>query len=228
MTADSLEPAGHRILREWLQQLEAALPTSARHRTRIIDELDDGLHTAVEHHLRAGVDSVEAARLALAEFGDPVTVATSFRDELTAHLTRRVGVVLLVSGPLVGVAWLAALVPPLWPPRPADLLSTHPLYLIVLATAVPAALLAIATTGPLGRQLRHHASYASRVVALIAASACVVGDSLLLSALVVTALSPSDELTLPTALLACSASAARLGLAAYAARRCLACQVSAH
>jgi hypothetical protein len=207
-----------RLLDEWLEQLGAALPARGRSRRRIVDELSDGLHSAAEHRLHAGDDLVTAARAAVAEFGEVDVVAASFHGELTAHLARRTGLVLLASGPLVGLAWLAALVPPLWPPRPASLLSAHPLYLAVLATAIPAAILAVAATGPLGRSLPLRAAHAPRLAA-VAAIACAVGDGLLLAALatlVATQVSP----WLPT-LLAAAVSTARLAFTTWATRRCL-------
>lgn len=221
LTGPILAPPARRILQDWLNQLDAALPAPARLRARIVAELDDGLRSATEHHPDVGTDPVAAARCAAAEFGDPNTVAASFHGELTAHRARRIAITLIASGPLVGLAWLAVLVPPLWPPRPADLLGAHPLYLAVLAVAVPAALAAIAATGPLSRRFPDHPAYAARA-ALVALTACVAGDGLLLTALALTALTTPATLAWPTALLAAATSTARLGLTTRAAHRYLA------
>lgn len=215
-----LNGPARRILEEWLEQLGTTLPAGGRLRRRIVDELRDGLHSAAEHHLGAGNDAITAARAAVAEFGDADVVAASFRGELTAHLARRTGLVLLVSGPLVGAVWLAALVPPLWPPRPGDLLSAHPPYLAVLATAIPAAILAVAAAGPLGRSLPLRPAHAPRLAA-VAATACAAGDGLLLAALVLGALSTTQVLAWPTAALAAAVSMARLAFTTWAVRRCL-------
>ncbi|GEL18804.1 permease prefix domain 1-containing protein [Pseudonocardia asaccharolytica] len=215
-----LNPVARRILEAWLCRLDAALPGPARLRERIVDELRDGLHSAAEHRLDAGTDPVDAATAAVAEFGDPDTLAASFRGELAAHLARRAGIALVASGPLVGLAWLAALAPPPWPPRPAGLLGTHPLYLAVLAVAVPAALLAVAATGRLGRRLPRHPALAAHAAA-VAALACTAGDGLLLVVLAHTALAAPATLAWPTALLAAVAGSARLGLTARAAHRCV-------
>lgn len=220
MTGPTLCPAAHRILEGWLKRLGAALSVDSRLRGRILDELHDGLHSAAEHQLATGADPIDAAQAAVAEFGDPDTVAASFRGELTAHLARRIGIVLIASGPLVGTAWLAALVPPLWPLRPADLLGAHPLYVGVLAIAIPAALLAVAATGPLGGRLPCRPVHAARA-AVVAVAACATGDGLLLTTLVLTALSTPQALAWPTALLASAISIARLGLATRAAHHCL-------
>jgi hypothetical protein len=220
VTGPALSPAARRILDGWLERLGAALPVGSQLRGRILDELHDGLHSAVEHRLATGTDPVVAAQAVVADFGDPEVVVASFRGELTAHLARRIGIVLIASGPLVGAAWLAALVPPLWPPRPADLLSAHPLYVGVLAIAIPAALLAVAATGPLGRWLPRHPAHAARA-AVVAVTACAAGDGLLLTTLVLTALSTPHTLAWSTALLAAAMSVARLGLATRAAHRCL-------
>lgn len=214
-----LGPAAHRILDGWLDRLGGALPARSRLRARIVDELRDGLLSAAERRVDGGLDPVRAARAAVAEFGDPDTVAASFRGELTARAARRTGLALLVSGPLVGLAWLGAIVPPLWPPRPVDLLGAHPLFVVALAVAVPAALLAVAATGPLGRRLPGHRPPA--VLAAAAAIACAVGDGLLLVGLLGAALAAPVVPGWPVGALATALSLARLGLAAVAAHRCL-------
>jgi hypothetical protein len=216
LTGPVLHPAARQILATWLDQVGAALAGPARLRARIVAELDDGVHSAAEQHLTTGADPLDAARAAVAELGDPHTVAASFHGELTAHLARRTGTALVASGPLLGIVWLAALVPPLWPPRPAELLGAHPLYLVVLAVAVPAALAAITLTGPLGHRLAHHPAHAARA-ATHAATACAIGDALLLTTLAHTALATPTALSWPTALLAAAVSAARLVLALRAA-----------
>jgi hypothetical protein len=220
LTGPTLTPAAHRILQDRLDVLDAALPAPARQRARIVAEFRDGLYSAAEHHLDGGADPVAAAHAAVAEFGDPDAVAASFRDEITVHRARRIGITLLVSGPFVGLAWLAAVVPPLWPPRPADLIGTHPTYLAVLAIAIPAALLAVAATGPLSRRLSDPVAHATRA-ATVAVIACVSGDVLLLAALGLAAISIPATLAWPTALLAAATSAARLSIATRAAHRCL-------
>lgn len=219
VTGPALNPAARQVLEGWLDELGAALLAPTRLRDRIVAELHDGLHSAAEHHLDTGADPVDAAWAAIAEFGDPGTVAASFRGELTARLARRAGICLVASGPLVGLVWLAALVPPLWPPRPADLLDAHPLYLVVLAVAVPAAVLAVAVTGPLGHRLPNHPAHAARAAAL-AATACVAGDALLLTTLAYTTLITPATMAWPAALLAAAVSITRLGLATRAAHRC--------
>ncbi|MBW0126570.1 permease prefix domain 1-containing protein [Pseudonocardia oceani] len=219
LTGPVLSPAARQVLATWLDQVGAALGGPARLRARIVAELDDGVHSAAEQHLATGTDPLDAARAAVAQFGDPDTVAASFHGELTAHLARRTGTALVGSGPLVGIVWLAALVPPLWPPRPAEFLGAHPLYLAVLAVAVPAALVAITLTGPLGHRLAHHPAHAARA-ATFAATACVVGDALLLTTFAHTAVATPTALSWPTAPLAVAVSATRLVLAFRAARRC--------
>lgn len=91
----------------------------------------------------------------------------------------------------------------------------------MLAVAIPAAFIAIAATGPPGRWLPHHPVHAARA-ATIAVTACVIGDGLLLTTLVLAALTPPAALAWPTALLAAATRAARLGLATHAAHRCAA------
>ena len=108
----------------------------------------------------------------------------------------------------------------LWPPSPDDLLGAHPLYLAVLATSVPAALLAVAATGPLGRRLALWPAQIARLTA-VAVITCAAGDGLLLATLVRIAVSTPHVLAWPTAVFAAAASIVRLSLAARAAHHCL-------
>ena len=84
----------------------APRPPSAR--AAVTDELRDGLMEALETHQARGCSPQEATVAAIAEFGDPDTVAAAFGPELGAVQARRVALGLLVTGPLVGLTWIAA------------------------------------------------------------------------------------------------------------------------
>ena len=186
-------------------------------------ELEDGLWTAtIAHHAR-GLPPEEAARAAVAEFGDPRIVGAGFGSELAAAIGRRAGLALLATGPLVGSCWLL-LAAATWKwtgqEPPAALWLVAALVGLVLTVAVPAAVLSVAVSGRLSRWLPTGAQVGATAAA-VAAGACVVGDLVLLGGLLASAVL-AGGVAWPAALLAAGASSARLSLAGRAARRCLA------
>ena len=66
-----------------------------------------GLLEAYEHHLASGAGDDEAARAALAEFGDLALVVGEFVRQAPG---RRAARLLLASGPVAGCCWAAALI----------------------------------------------------------------------------------------------------------------------
>ena len=103
-----------------------------------------------------GCSQAEATAAVIAEFGDPRMVAAAFGPELGAVQARRVAVGLLVTGPLVGLAWIAAVVVNALPPWRHQLIGPWlalPLVGLALAVAGPALGLTVAATGRLGRRL---------------------------------------------------------------------------
>jgi hypothetical protein len=188
-----------------------------------VAELEDGLWTAtIAHHAR-GLPPEEAARAAVAEFGDPRIVGAGFGSELAAAIGRRAGLALLATGPLVGSCWLL-LAAATWKwtgqEPPAALWLVAALVGLVLTVAVPAAVLSVAVSGRLSRWLPTGAQVGATAAA-VAAGACVVGDLVLLGGLLASAVL-AGGVAWPAALLAAGASSARLSLAGRAARRCLA------
>ncbi|MFI6317565.1 permease prefix domain 1-containing protein [Nonomuraea sp. NPDC050556] len=92
--------AGHELISAQLAILAARLPAQA------VEELADGLHEAYEAQLD-GHDPDAAARAAIAEFGDAETItAAFFRDSPW----RRMAVLLLATGPFMGLVWGLSLV----------------------------------------------------------------------------------------------------------------------
>lgn len=73
----------------------------------LAEETADGLIETYEHHLAAGTGEREAARAALAEFGDLATVTGEFTRQAPG---RRAARLLLSTGPLAAPAWAAALI----------------------------------------------------------------------------------------------------------------------
>ena len=141
---------------DYLAAVAAQLTGPPSARAAVTDELRDGLMEALETHHARGCSPQEATVAAIAEFGDPRMVAAAFGPELGAVQARRVAVGLLVTGPLVGLTWIAAVVVNDLPPWRHQLIGPWLALLLVglaLAVAGPALGLTVAATGRLGRWL---------------------------------------------------------------------------
>jgi hypothetical protein len=212
---------------DYLAAVAAQLPGPPSARAAVTDELRDGLMEALETHHARGCSPQEATVAAIAEFGDPDTVAAAFGPELGAVQARRVAVGLLVTGPLVGLTWIAAVVVNALPPWRHQLTGPWlalPLVGLALAVAGPALGLTVAATGRLGRRLGRVVDRATLppTAAAVAALAAVVADLTLLGIITGHALtSPGSSMWAPV-VVAASASLTRVTLAGGAARRCLA------
>jgi hypothetical protein len=212
---------------DYLAAVTAQLPGPPSARVAVTDELRDGLMEALETHRARGCSRAEATAAAIGEFGDPGTVAHAFGPELGAVQARRVALGLLVTGPLVGLAWIAAVVVNALPPWRHQLLGPWlalPLVGLALAVAGPALGLTVAATGRPGRRLGPVVDRATLplTAVAVAALAAVVADLTLLGIITGHALtSPGSPVWAPV-VLAASASLTRGALAGRAARRCLA------
>jgi hypothetical protein len=214
-----LAPAAVDIVGGYLAELDSHLPAGRRARKEILVEIADGLTCAVEEHLRAGQSAEAAARAAMAEFGDPRTVAAAFTRQLGPTAAHRLGAGLVLTGPLVGLTWVAAFATAglNWSSQIVNVLSAMPQYPLILAVTVPAAMVALTGSGWAAR----HLVVPPRVVtgaAIVAAIGCVAGDLSLLSAAILgrnlTAAGPASLLAL-----AIAASVVRLSAAGWAGRR---------
>lgn len=74
----------------------------------IADEAADGLIETYEQHLAAGTSEQEAARAALAEFGELELVVGEYTRQAPGRHAARL---LLATGPVAGLCWALALVP---------------------------------------------------------------------------------------------------------------------
>jgi hypothetical protein len=121
------------LISDYVDGLHRRLPAA------IAAEAADGLIETYEHHLAAGAGEQAAAHAAVAEFGDVDTVIGEFTRQAPG---RRAARMLLVTGPVVGACWAAALISGrawTWPvPAAARLGFGVVLLLAVLALAVAA------------------------------------------------------------------------------------------
>jgi hypothetical protein len=117
--------------------LRAELPAA------LAEEVGDGLDEAYHKHLRRGLTAEDAARAAVAEFGDAREVTDAF---IRISPARQMSRVLIVTGPLVGACWAAELVT-------AKAWDWH---VPVVAPLLLAALLAVTITALAAAALAHH------------------------------------------------------------------------
>jgi hypothetical protein len=221
------DPTNRDAIADYLAAVAAQLPGPPAARVAVTDELRDGLMEARETHRGRGCSQAEATAAVIAEFGDPDTVAAAFGPELGAVQARRVAVGLLVTGPLVGLTWIAVVAVNALPPWRHQLIGPWlalPLVGLALAVAGPALGLTVAATGRLGRRLGRVVDRATLppTAAAVAALAAVVADLTLLGIITYhTLTTPGSDVWAPV-VLAASASLVRVTLAGRAARRCLA------
>jgi uncharacterized membrane protein len=156
--------AGHRLIDSQLAVLAARLPA------RAVEELADGLHETYEARL-ADRDPDAAARAAIAEFGDADTItAAFFRDSPW----RRMAVLLLATGPFMGLLWGVTLVSAQawnWPISLPVRLAYGMILLAIAATLVVVA-------------LEKRAYRRARAATLTGAIGLVVLDAVMLAAVV--------------------------------------------
>jgi hypothetical protein len=212
---------------DYLASVTAQLTGPPSARVAVTDELRDGLLEARETLQGRGCSQAEATAAAIIEFGDPGTVAAAFGPELAAVQARRVALGLLATGPLVGLAWIAAVVVNALPPWRHQLIGPWlalPVVGLGLAVAGPALGLTVAATGRLGRRLGRvvHSATLPPTAAAVAALAAMVADLTLLGIITGQALSSPGLYVWAPVVLAASGSLARVMLAGRAARRCLA------
>jgi hypothetical protein len=233
MAGSGVSPSQHHpvdrdAVADYLAAVTARLTGPAAARAAVSDELRDGLLETREAHQGRGCSRAEATAAAIAEFGDPATVAAAFGPELAAVQARRAALGLLVTGPLVGLAWIVAAAVNALPPwrhqLPGPWLAL-PLVGLALVIACPALGLTVAATGRLGRRLGGQLGRRANLpatAAAVAGLAAVVADLTLLAIIIGQALtSPNWQVWAPV-MLAVGASLTRVALAGRATRGLLA------
>lgn len=224
----AVEPVPHdrasAMVDAYLRDLADELAGPPHAGAAVVTEIGDGLLEAVGSYRASGLHGEEAARAAIAEFGEPRTVAAAFWPELGARQARRTALALIASGPLIGIAWLtgamAASLPPIGRHMPAAWWAL-PVVGLALIVAVPSIMLALAATSRLGLRLTLPASVPAKAAG-IASVAAVAADLTLLVMLGLFGVTRPDLVPLLPLAPAVAASAARMWLAARASRRCLA------
>jgi hypothetical protein len=176
-------PAGPTpVLERYLTELSARLKGPRGARTRVLAEIHDGLTDAIDSHRAAGLPTDAAAGAAIAEFGDPATVARSFATELATASARRIIATFIATGPLVGIWWLLLLHPAPWRSGVlAALIAIPALPLIALAIATAAG--TFATTGRLMRWLPETPASKALTAAMAIATLCLATDLTVLGVL---------------------------------------------
>jgi hypothetical protein len=115
--------ARHQLIDGYVARLARRLPVA------IVDELSDGLTETYQRQLANGLEPADAARAAIAEFGDARLVVDEFIAQAPGrHTARR----LLATGPLIGVLWGASLLAArFWTwPIPTPLATGYALILV--------------------------------------------------------------------------------------------------
>ncbi len=229
------EPAAGPAVEGYLAEITALLPGPSRVRAGIVAELRSGLLDATDAHRSAGLPPSQAALAAIREFGNPTQVAAGFRAEIAASQARRAAIALLVTGPLVGLLWIATAaashlriglgLPWHWTGLSPGL--GVGIYLVAAAIGITAwgAMLSIAATGRLTRWLPTRPRRAPTAAA-VAGYGAVSADGLGLALLAAELATVPGKLSLLPAAAAAAASIARMLLARRAARHCLALRAS--
>ena len=96
------------VLGDYQTAVAAGLAGSRRARTAIIAEIVDGLLEATRAYQTGGLTAQAAAEAAVGEFGDPRDLARMLVAERAGAAAHRVGLGLVLTGPLVGGLWLVA------------------------------------------------------------------------------------------------------------------------
>ncbi len=107
-------------------------------------------------------------------------LAAQFTQALAPGMARRVGLALVVTGPMVGLAWLAGIGHGVdWTSRLSSVLSALPYFPVILAVTVPAAIVAV-LRGSVSLR-RNISSRGATLAARLACSGCLLADTVLIA-----------------------------------------------
>lgn len=185
------------LITSYLTGLRRSLPAP------VADEAADGLIETYERQLATGAGDQQAARAALADFGDLAMVVGEYTRQAPG---RRAARLLLATGPAAGACWAAALVTSrawTWPVPPAARLAFGAVLLVTVLT------LLLVTTS------RH--SYQRTRLALVAGPIIIALDATAVAAAMTAAPALSSVL-----LIAMAVSLGRIAFTAQTLRRLIA------
>lgn len=202
------QPPPSVVLAEYVADVGARIPRWRRGRRAALGELADGLDDAAAHYRGLGIDPGVAAARAVLDCGPPAVVAAEFTTMLATRQARHTALALLVTGPLVGVLWLATLTPE---QGPEALLRRVPVLGFLILFAVTAGLLTLAATGQASRWLPEIFPSPCRATAAACALAAAADVVVLTYATWSTLEQPSATRWLP-GVIAAGASLLRFGL----------------
>jgi hypothetical protein len=195
----------------YLRDVEGRIPRWRRARRAVLAELADGLCDAAEHYVARGVSPDQAAARAVRDSGPAPVVAQAISEVLSAAQAHTTAAALVLTGPVVGMLWLSALVP--GRPPSALLVQRPGIGLSVVAAALFAGLTVLTTRFA---HLPTHLTPA-RTAAIACAAAALCDVSLIVVA--VSALTSHSPQLMSPLTLAGAASMVRLALTQRVARR---------
>lgn len=198
--------------------LSAALHGPVRAKSRMIQEIRDGLTDTVEAHTQGGVPPDVAARLAVREFGTPEQLVPSCQRELTIAQARRTALSVTLTVPFLIACWHL-----IWTAGQGwQLQQTAQLVAVQLAAVAAVATLlmavALAATGALARRL----PTPERLPLAVAWAGTTAGVAMVVATLALAVLSPLAT-NWPLVTLAAMVTALSHGVVASSARACRRC-----
>jgi hypothetical protein len=196
------------VLADYVADVDSRIPGWRRSRRTALRELADGLDDAAAHYRGLGVHPAAAAARAVQDCGPPAVVAAEFTTMLATRQARYTALALLMTGPLVGVLWLATLTPE---QGPDALLRRVPVLGFLILSALAAGLVTLAATGQASRWLPEDFPSPCRATAAACALAAAADVVVLSYATWSTLEQPSGTRWLP-GLIAAGASLLRFGL----------------
>ncbi|WP_405499486.1 permease prefix domain 1-containing protein [Streptomyces niveus] len=198
--------------------LSAALHGPVRAKSRMIQEIRDGLTDTVEAHTHDGVPPDVAARLAVREFGTPEQLVPSCQRELTIAQARRTALSVTLTVPSLIACWHL-----IWTAgqgwqlqQTAQLVAVQLAAVAAVATLLMAA--ALAATGALARRL----PTPERLPLAVAWAGTTAGVAMVVATLALAVLSPLAT-NWPLVTLAAMVTALSHGVVASSARACRRC-----
>ncbi|WP_405793294.1 permease prefix domain 1-containing protein [Streptomyces sp. NBC_01506] len=202
----------------YIATLSAALHGPVRAKSRMLQEIRDGLTDTVEAHTRDGVPDDLAARLAVREFGTPDELVPSCQRELTLAQTRRTALSVTLTVPFLIACWHL-----IWTSGQGWQLHHTPQLLAVQLAAVAAvatllAAAALAATGAPARRLRTP----RRLPLAVAWAGTTAGVAMVVATLALAVLSPLAT-NWPLVTFAGMVTAITHGMVASSARACRRC-----